>query len=293
MSKEYTHWRKPWFSGNPQNAVKAYGTLTISGVAIDGETIVIGTDTYEFAADVAQSVTSGNFAIDIESDTTASQGTLTVDTQVTAADEMVIGTKTYTFVADGSESADGDISIGTDLATGKVNIVAAINGTDGINTAHTLVSAATFATDDCVITALVGGVAGDLIPTTSTFTTGTNVFDAVTLGTTQAGVDCVAGDAVTAVVASITANATNSVTAADGAGDTVVATYGIVGTSGNVIATTEAMANGAWGAALMAGGQLATFSGSAGFIIISGVWWTCEAGVDKWDLTGWKSATPS
>lgn len=240
-------------SATPVNAVAASGVLTISGVAIDGETITIGDDSYEFAADTAQSI-SEDFAIDITSYTTASQGTLTVDTQVTATDTMTIGSKVFTFVADGTESADGDISVGTDLATGQANIVAAINGTDGINTPHTLVSAAAFATNDCVITALIGGTAGDTIATTETFTTGTNVFDAVTLGTTTAGVDCTAANAVTAIVTSVTANDTQGVGAADGAGDTVDLTADIKGTAANSIATTETMANGSFGAVTLESG---------------------------------------
>lgn len=242
-------------SGTPVNAVAASGILTIGGVAIDGETVTIEDDVYEFCADAAQSLTAGSdFAIDIESDTTKSQGTLTVDTQPTNGDTMTIGSKVFTFVPNGTANADGEISIGTDLATAQANIVAAINGTDSINTAHTLVSAAAFATNDSVITALVGGVAGDSIASTETFTAGTNVFDAATLGTTTAGVDCIAADAVTAIVVSVTANDTEGVGAADGAGDTVDLTADTKGTAANSIATTETMANGSFGNATLTGG---------------------------------------
>jgi len=236
----------------PVNAVASQGTLTISGVVIDGETVTIGDDVYEFCADAAQSLTAGSdFAADIESNTTKSQGTLTVDTQPTSGDTMTLGSKTFTFVPDGTENADGEVSIGTDLATAQANIVAAINGIDGVNTAHTQVSAAAFATNASVITALVGGTAGDSIASTETFTAGTNVFDAATLGTTTAGVDCTAANAVTALVASVTANDTSGVGAADGAGDTVVLTADTKGTAGNSIATTETMANGAFDAATL------------------------------------------
>jgi hypothetical protein len=119
----------------------------------------------------------------------ASQGTLTVDTQPTAGDTMTIGGKVYTFTADGTAAADGEIDVGVDLAGAQANIVAAINGTDGINTAHPLVSAAAFSTNASVITALTKGAAGDDIATTETFTAATNVFDAATLGTTTAGVN--------------------------------------------------------------------------------------------------------
>lgn len=238
--------------GTPVNAVAAQGTLTISGVVIDGETFTIGDDVYEFCADTAQSLTEGSdFAADITSYATKSQGTLTVDTQPTSGDTMTVGSKTYIFVPAGTANADGEISIGTDAATAQANIVAAINGSDSINTAHTSVTCGAFAANAAVLTAIVGGTAGDSIATTETFTAGTNVFDAATLGTTTAGVDCTAANAVTALVASITANDTQGVGGADGAGDTVVLTADTKGTSGNSIAISEAMANGAVDAATL------------------------------------------
>jgi len=246
--------------GTPVNAKAATGTLTISGVVIDGETVTIGADVYEFCADTAQSLTAGStVAVDITSYATASQGTLTVAVNPTVGDTMTIGDKLFTFVPLASANGDGDIGVGLDLAATKLNIVAAINGTDGHNTANDKVSAAAFgAADACVITALVGGVAGNLITSTGTFTAGTNIFDAATLGTTTAGVDCIAANAVTALVASITANDTQGVGAANGAGDTVVLTADVKGTAGNSIATTEAMANGAFGAATLEGGSAGT-----------------------------------
>ncbi|MEA3227208.1 MAG: hypothetical protein U9Q07_14760 [Planctomycetota bacterium] len=242
-------------NGTPVNAVAASGVLTISGVVIDGETVTIGSDVYEFCADAAQSLTGGSdFAVDIESDTTKSAATLTVDTQPTAGDDMTIGSKTYTFVPDGTANADGEITVGTDLATAQAAIVAAINGSDGNNNAHTQVSAAAFAVNASVITALVGGTAGDSIASTENFTAGSNIFDAVTLGTTAAGADCTAANAVTALVTSVTANDTEGVGAADGAGDTVDLTADTKGTAANSIATTEAMANGSFGAVTLESG---------------------------------------
>jgi hypothetical protein len=242
-------------SATPVNAVAASGVLTIAGVCIDGETIDIGDDRYEFAADTAQSIDgASDFAIDITSYTTKSQGTLTVDTQPTAGDTMTIGSKTYTFVPNGTANSDGEISVGTDLATAQANIENALDGSDGHNVAHTQVTMAAFATNDAVITAIIGGTAGDSIATTETFTAGTNVFDAATLGTTTAGVDCTAANAVTAIVAEVTAHDTQGVGAADGAGDTVDLTADTKGVAGNSIATTEAMANGSFGAATLEGG---------------------------------------
>ena len=224
----------PTSGTTPVNAVAAVGTLTLGGVVVDGDTCTIDTDVYEFAADAAQTVTSGNTAVDITSYVTASSGTLTVDTQATADDTMTIGTKEYTFVADGSEADDGDISVGTDLATCQANIVAAINGTDTINTANTFASAGAFAANDSTITALVGGTVGDAIATTETFTAATNVFAAATLGS---GADCSAANAITALVAAEVTGATY--TLADSTGDTMTVTYNTKGVIGNSVATTE------------------------------------------------------
>lgn len=231
----------------------ATGTLTISGVVIDGETATIGSSVYEF--DNNASITEGNISTDISSYATASQGTLTVDTQPVALDAMSIGGKGYVFVADGTENTDGEISVGADLAGAKVNIVAAINGTDH-NTANTVATAAAFSGDDCVVTAINPGTAGDAIATVENFTAVTNVFDAATLGTTTAGVDCTAANAVTALVAAVTGDGSAVVTAADGAGDTVDVTAVTAGTAGDSIASTETMANGAWGGATLSGGSV-------------------------------------
>lgn len=255
-------------AGTAVNAVSATKNLTIDGVVIDGETVLIGDDTYEFCADAAQSVTTpGNIAVDIESAATKSAGTLTVDTQPTAGNTMTIGTKVYTFVPNGTANADGEISIGTDLASAKLAIVAAINGADGHNTAHPLVTAAAFAVHNCVITAIVGGVAGDLIATTETFTAGSNIFDAVTLGTTTAGVDCTKGDAKTALMAAITASDTQGVGATDGTGDIITLTADTKGVAGNSITLSETMAHGAF-----AGGATALSGGVNGTV------------GDQWDL---------
>ena len=119
----------------------------------------------------------------------AAVGTLTIAAQPTAGDTMTIGTKVYTFVAAGEADADGEISVGTDLATAKTALIAAVNGTDSVNTAHTLVTAGTFTGNNLPITAKTKGVAGSSIATTETFTSASNVFDATTLGTTTEGVN--------------------------------------------------------------------------------------------------------
>ena len=246
--------------GTPVNAVNAKETLTISGVVVDGETVTInnpaveGVDVYEFLADAAQTKTTlTNKAVDITAYTTKSSGQLTIVTKPTSGDKMVIGSKTYTFVPVGTANANGEISIGADLAGAQAAIVAAINGTDGINTPHPMVRAGIFAANASTITALIGGVSGNLIATTETFTAAGNIFGATTLGS---GADCSAANAVLALVGTITASDTQGVGAADGAGDTVVLTADVAGVVGNAIIIGETMTNGAFtnGAVLLSGG---------------------------------------
>ena len=110
----------------------------------------------------------------------AATGTLTVDTQPTAGDTMTIGATTYTFRAAGTAAVAGEINLGANLAATKPLIVSAING-DSLNSANASVSAATFSSNNCTLTARVVGAAANSVATTETFTAGTNVFAAATL----------------------------------------------------------------------------------------------------------------
>jgi hypothetical protein len=241
-------------AGTPVNAVKATMTLGVSGVSIDGETVTIGTRKYEFCADVAQSKTlPTNVAVDISVHAAHAARVLTIDTQPTSGDTFTIGTKVYTIVPDGTANADGEVSRGTNLATAKTAIVAAINGTDGHNTPHPLVSASAFATNDCTITALIGGTAGNSVATTETFTAGTNVFAGATL---TGGGNCSAANTQADLVAAINGDTSVQVVASNGSNQDVLLTAKVAGAAANNIVLAETMANGAFtGAAVkMAGG---------------------------------------
>ena len=362
----------------------ATGTLTLATTVADTETITIGSRVYEIDSRDSSHVTTGRVRVNVSASATKSQGTLRLGTIPTAGDLTTIGDRTYVWVANGAASYPGEVSIGTTLALAETNLIAAVNGTDGWNTAHPNVTiavgthtpatvtltlanvisdtetvtignkvytfqttltnvdgnvliganaaasldnlksavnltagagttyatamtghtqvtattntdttqvfsatilaatsgnataanllastetlagasnafgAATFtgALDNYVITALSGGVLGDLIATTETFTASGNTFDAATLGTTTAGVNCSAANAVTAIVAAVNGDSSAIVTAADGAGNTVVVTADTAGTAGNSLATTETLAGGsnAFGAATLTGG---------------------------------------
>jgi hypothetical protein len=118
---------------------------------------------------------------------TKAAGTLTVDTQPTIGDTFTIGGIVYTFTAVVDADTEGEVSIGANVAGAKLAIVAAINGTDGFNNPHPAVTASAFSGDVTTITARIPGEAGDAIGTTETFTAGTNIFNATTLGATTAG----------------------------------------------------------------------------------------------------------
>ena len=254
--------------GTPVNAVNAGKVLTVSGVAIDGDTITIinpaksGVDVYEFLADVAQTKTApSNIPIDITSYVAFATGTLTMDVQPTAGDTITIGSKTYTFVPVGTDTADGEVSVGADLAGAQAALVGAINGLDGLNTPHPLVSIGEFSSDDAVVTALIGGTAANSIATTETFTAVTNIFAAATLGS---GTNCTKANAKTAIIAAITASDTQDVGATAGAGDDINLAADVAGADGNLITLAETMANGAFA------GAATTLSGGVNGTISSG-----------------------
>lgn len=107
-------------------------------------------------------------------------GTLTIDTIPTAANSMTIGTEVYVFMAAEDADTDGEIPIGVDLATTQASIKAAINGTDGVNAAHAVVTCSDFTDNVATITAKAVGSAGNVV-TSETFTAITNVFGAASL----------------------------------------------------------------------------------------------------------------
>lgn len=106
-------------------------------------------------------------------------GVLTVAVEPTPGDTITIGGKAYEFVV--TATMDGEIQIGNNSAISN-----AINGTDGNNTPHTLVTADDASGNTVTIRAIVPGAAGDSIGTTETFADPANFFDAATLGAKNA-----------------------------------------------------------------------------------------------------------
>lgn len=105
------------------------------------------------------------------------------------------------------------------------------------------------------------GVVSDGETVTIVSESGTDVYEfdddsSVTEGNIAVDVSggATASDAVTALVAAITASGNGDYSGADGTGDVVDITHTEYGTVGNSVTTTETCANGAWGAATLEGG---------------------------------------
>lgn len=234
---------------------KAQALLRLAGVVKDAETLTVGPYVFEVDTRDTAHVTAGRIRLNLSGGTTVkAQGTATIDTRFTIGDTFTIGTKTYTVAT--TPTNPGDVARGADAAGSRAAMIAAINGTDGINSADANVVASA-GTGTVVLTAIVGGTGGNSIATTETFAAGTNVFDAATLGTTTAGVDASAENFIDALVAAFP----------EGAGVLVKVTkisasvllLEAVNEGAFAYATTETLAtsNNAWSVTKMAGGQAA------------------------------------
>jgi hypothetical protein len=244
-------------SANP--GALAQVVVRIESAVEDTETVTIGADVYE--VNTKDVYGGANIELDLAAGSTVkAQGTLTLDTQPTAGDTMTVGAVTYTFVPDGTANSDGEINIGSDLADAKVDIQNAIDGSDGYNTIHPTVTMADFVANDAVFTAIAGGTNGNALASTETFTAGTNVFDAATLGTTTAGVDPTAGEASDALVAAINASGTEAATAFDIDDNEVLVLRDVVGVDTEACSETLAGANNSIDAAFRVGGAAAQIS---------------------------------
>lgn len=126
-----------------------------------------------------------------------------------------------------------------------------------------------------------------------TVTIGSEIYEFKTSGNAGVGkikVDVSGGvtasDAVTALVAAITANSA-IVDAVDGAGDTVVVTYKTVGTDGNV-ASTETCVNASWGNTTLTGGQYGTSCSEVNTIVADGTYYYLCTQAGNKDNVVWK-----
>lgn len=261
--------------GTPVNAANASGLLTLTGVVKHGDLVSVYNpeneegDVYEFLACVEEELSDGATApVFILNNTVKASVNLTMVAQASPGDTMTIGNKVYTFRLAGDVDTDGEIGLVSGLAASQEMLVEAINGTDGINEPHPLVTAGDFVENVCTITAIYGGTAGNSISSVETFSNVGNVFASDTL---LNGADCSAANAVTALVSAINDLDTQGVTAAPGTGTKVALTADVPGVLGNDIETEATMANGSFGAAKMSGGVDGTV-GSVRDIYVDSSW---------------------
>lgn len=245
------------------NAVAATGTLTFAGAVADGETVTIGTNVYEFDTDGA--VGAGNIPVNVAGDQGAPAAITALVAVITALghpDVTVADGALDTLVATAKvKGADGNAVATTETcanaAWGAATLAGGADPTDaqsatGLAAAITndLTGVANGAAVDVTADAAgtKDGAAGNLAVST---TCANGAWGAATLST---GSDATAAEAVTALVTAITGDANAVVTAADGAGDTVVVTAKAFGTAGNTITTTETLSNGSFAKGTLEGG---------------------------------------
>lgn len=238
--------------GTPVNAVAAAGLLTLIGTVADGETIIVGDETFEIDTD--GSVGPGSIAIDVSSFATASQATLTVTgggTQIANNDTVTIddggaNEKVYTFKTTLTPT-EGEVLIGVSDTAALLNLLNAINhtGTPGTDyscaAAHPTVEGTSSDATTLIVSAITPGAAGDSITTAET---GAELSWDGNLGTTTPGVDCSAANADGAIVTDASAGSA-LVVATQGSGTTVIFTALVAGVAGNDISFATDLVNGA------------------------------------------------
>lgn len=212
------------------------------------------------AADRAVEITTVTSVMTTNTLATTIAAAINADSKFSASAVGAVMTVTNAEVGQFGSAADGDtgftpftITTPGVSATAQANTVAAINGTDGLNSANLEATIAAFVDNDAVITARYTGTAGNSIVTTETFTSGSNVFDAGTLGTTTAGVDVSAAQAGAALETAVNNDSSAPFTASDSTG-TVTFTADVVGPAANDYTTTDTMANGSFASGTFTGG---------------------------------------
>lgn len=242
-------------AATPVNAVSSAGTLTLTGVVIDGEVFTVGSERFEIDTD--GNVSSGNIAIDVSAHATASQATLTVTggaNQIADADTVTIDAKVYTFKTTLTPT-EGEVLIGANDTAALLNLLNAVNHTGTPDTdyscaaVHPTVEGTSSNATTLIATVKVPGTLGDAID--SLESAAELSWDATTFGTTTAGVDCTAANADGVIVTDASAGST-LVTATQDTGTKVIFTVDVAGVLGNAFdSVIGVMANGTFGAATL------------------------------------------
>lgn len=234
---------------------QASATFELTGSMLDGETITVGDDVYE--ATTTGTASGTNHAIDLSSVSTAATGTLTFTDPVSDGEVVVIGDDTYEFDTNDAVT-EGNIQVfvgtNTDATSACIALAAAIE-----------------AAGTQPLSAVKG--IGNTVEITADYHRSSDNDIATTTDCANAswgevhlenGADATAAACVTAIVASVTANDTMDIGASDGEGDTVVFTADIGGavdgSVGNAVVVDTDCAEGSWDEDTLVGGTDATAS---------------------------------
>ena len=260
--------------GTPRNVAYAAAHLGVTGIS-HGETLTIGSDIYEVTAREDAVVAEGHIAIPVYDISTPATGALTMAVQPTAGDTITIGEKTYIFVPNGTDTADGEVSIGVDLTGAQAALVAAVNGADEFNSPNEDVKMEAFVADVATLEAIVAGVYGNTITTTSTFTSVSNLFSGLTLIN---GADCSTRDALVAIADAVTDNDTQGVSAAVHETEDIVTFYAL-GEEANAIEVSTTMQDAAFpdDTTSLSGGVNATESDTVRLMVDERYLYVCTA----------------
>jgi hypothetical protein len=282
-------YKKKWFTAIiPANPKTASGTLTISDVVTDAETVVIGDNTYEI--DINDTFTAGNIQVDVADLRNQATGTLTFSGTVSDGETVTIGTRIYEFdTAAESTITEGhvrvDVSAAQTATAAITALVAAITGD-----ASAVVTAVDGEGDTVVVTSIAKGTTGNDYASTTTCANAS--WGAAKLA---GGLDTItAANAVVGLVVAIAAN-DEVVNVADGDGDTVVVTAKAVGTGGNDIAVSTTLTNGTWGTDVTAlsGGQYGTPCPDKDTLLyVLPYYYLCTVAGNKDDVA-WQRFTPA
>lgn len=228
-------------NGTPVNPVAAVGVLAVDGVLTHAEICTIGENIYEInASDGSTVTTAGNIPVDITSTAIKAQGVATVSGLPTPTDVLEVGGVSYTFVADGTAAADGEVDVGANEADLIANVIAAINGTDGIQAAANPYVTATNGTvaETILLTAIIGGVAGNSIEFDCDDVTNMADDAAKVLGGETAGVDSTQDESGTALAAALTGDVSGTYDATANEITVTAVTKGVAGNSLDFLAGT-------------------------------------------------------
>lgn len=247
-------------STNPTNT-KATGTLSVTALAnfADGEEVVIGDNTYVFKTALTTPAVANEVLIGVDGNTSLDNLELAIEGGAGAGTLYGTGTVASTEV---TASVSGD----------AMTVTAIARGTGG-NSIATTTDAGQASWGDVTLT---GGTTETVTigSTVYTFKHSDNLTDAydVTIGAAATDscdnlIAAVNGDAGEGTLYGTDTVAHTQVTAAAGAGDTVVVTTkdGITNAVGTLIATTETCANCAWGATTLADAVMTSITINAQF----------------------------